>query len=72
MLTAGMDKCLRLFAVDGERNSLVQAVHFKDMPIHTARFTPDGSGVVLSGRARRRRRRRQRRSSRKPPPPPPP
>ena len=41
---------LRLFSVDGERNPLLQQVHVKDMPIHTAAFTPDGQSVLLSGR----------------------
>ena len=50
MLTAGFDQTLRLFSVDGERNPLLQQVHVKDMPIHTAAFTPDGQSVLLSGR----------------------
>jgi U3 small nucleolar RNA-associated protein 18 len=50
MLTAGFDQTLRLFAVDGNRNPLVQSVFVKDMPIHTASFTADGRSVVMSGR----------------------
>ena len=50
MLTAGFDQCLRLFSVDGLRNPLTQQVFVKDMPIHTAAFTPDGKSVVMTGR----------------------
>jgi U3 small nucleolar RNA-associated protein 18 len=50
MLTAGFDQCLRLFSVDGLRNPVTQQVYLKDMPIHTACFTPDGNSVVMTGR----------------------
>jgi hypothetical protein len=36
--------------VDGLRNPLTQQVFVKDMPIHTAAFTPDGKSVVMTGR----------------------
>lgn len=50
LLTAGLDKTLRLFSVDGSRNSQVSGVHFADMPIHRAAFGGDGECVLLSGR----------------------
>ncbi|GIL54520.1 hypothetical protein Vafri_10043 [Volvox africanus] len=61
LFTAGLDKKLRLFQVDGLRNPLVQAVHFDDMPIVHAEFAAvsGGSGdaaaaavdrVVVAGR----------------------
>lgn len=50
MLTAGFDQCLRLFSIDGLRNPLTQQVFMKDMPIHTASFTPDGKSIVMTGR----------------------
>lgn len=50
MLTAGFDQCLRLFSIDGVRNPLTQQVYVKDMPIHTAAFTPDGNSIIMTGR----------------------
>ncbi|EFJ52732.1 hypothetical protein VOLCADRAFT_78723 [Volvox carteri f. nagariensis] len=58
LLTAGLDKKLHLFQVDGLRNPLVQSLHLDDMPITQAEFaagsSSDSSGgpdrVVMSGR----------------------
>lgn len=59
LLTAGFDRTLRLFQVDGKLNQLMQSVFYKDMPIYKAAFSPapsTGSGskinntVVASGR----------------------
>lgn len=50
LLTAGLDKTLRIFQVDGEQNAKVQGVHIKGFPIHTAKFTGGGSQIVLGGR----------------------
>eukprot|EP01083_Nonionella_stella_P131324 398923_1 len=50
VLVAGMDCTLRIFEADGLENVKVQGVNFDGFPIHTARFTPDGSQVVVSGR----------------------
>ncbi|KAF8941163.1 U3 snoRNP protein [Haplosporangium gracile] len=60
LLTAGFDRTLRLFQVDGKLNQLMQSVFYKDMPIYKAAFSPapasgSGSGsahntVVASGR----------------------
>ena len=50
LLTAGLDKTLRLFRVDGQRNPLVQGVHLEDLPICKAAFSADGSLVVATGR----------------------
>jgi U3 small nucleolar RNA-associated protein 18 len=52
LLTAGFDKRVRLFHVDGVRNARVQSVFFADMPVATARFSPDGAEVIASGRRR--------------------
>lgn len=38
VLTAGLDKSLRLFQVDGKENTKIQSVFFKDMPIMSADF----------------------------------
>lgn len=52
LLTAGLDKTLRIFQVDGERNAKVQGIHLKKFPIHTAKFTGGGTQVVMAGRFR--------------------
>lgn len=50
MLTASMDKRLRLFQVDGVHNPKVQSVYFADMPLFNARFSVGGDEVVCVGR----------------------
>ncbi|KAF9934781.1 U3 snoRNP protein [Linnemannia zychae] len=55
LLTAGFDRTLRLFQIDGKLNHLMQSVFFKDMPIYTAAFARGGSegsnnNVFTSGR----------------------
>ncbi|KAG2429315.1 hypothetical protein HXX76_011083 [Chlamydomonas incerta] len=60
LLTAGLDKKLRLFTADGLRNPLLQAVHLDDLPVTAAAFAPCASSagaaaaaadrVVLAGR----------------------
>jgi U3 small nucleolar RNA-associated protein 18 len=52
LLTAGLDKSVRLFDVDGTHNPKVQGVFFDDLPIHRACFSGDGSQVVVAGRRR--------------------
>jgi U3 small nucleolar RNA-associated protein 18 len=50
MLTAGLDRRLRLFQVDGKRNPKVNSIFLEDCPIYKASFMPDGSEVILAGR----------------------
>ncbi|KAJ3329547.1 U3 snoRNP protein, partial [Kappamyces sp. JEL0680] len=50
LLTAGLDKTLRLFHIDGKENPKVQSFHIKDMPIISAHFSNDGSQIVMTGR----------------------
>ncbi|KAM0001373.1 putative transcription factor WD40-like family [Helianthus debilis subsp. tardiflorus] len=50
LLTAGLDKKLRFFQIDGKRNTKIQTIFLDDCPIRKASFTPDGSQVILSGR----------------------
>jgi len=50
MLTAGLDKRLKIFQVDGKHNPKVQGVFFEDLPIMTAEFTPSGEEIFVSGR----------------------
>ena len=49
-MTAGLDKTVRLFQVDGDANEKIQGIHFDRMPIHTAHFSADGTVVYASGR----------------------
>jgi len=48
LLTAGRDKTLRLFAVDGEENPKVASYYFKNYPILDAKFTPAGDQVLMT------------------------
>ncbi|WOL08902.1 hypothetical protein Cni_G17655 [Canna indica] len=50
LLTAGLDRRLRFFQVDGKRNPKIQSIFIEDCPIHKASFLPDGSEVILAGR----------------------
>jgi U3 small nucleolar RNA-associated protein 18 len=52
MLTAGLDKTLRLFHIDGKENAKLSSVHFKNMPIYCADFVPFKNEVIVSGRRR--------------------
>ncbi|KAJ2018378.1 U3 snoRNP protein [Coemansia sp. S680] len=50
LLTAGLDKTLRLFEVDGKENHKIQSIYFKDLSVTTAQFIRGGQEVVVSGR----------------------
>ncbi|KAI7829243.1 WD40-repeat-containing domain protein [Kickxella alabastrina] len=50
LLTAGLDKTLRLFEVDGKDNQKIQSIYFKDLPITSAQFIRGGQEVVVSGK----------------------
>ncbi|KAI9098050.1 WD40-repeat-containing domain protein [Phlyctochytrium arcticum] len=50
LLTAGYDRTVRLFQVDGKINPRIQSIYIKDLPIHRANFTPDGKEVLLTGK----------------------
>lgn len=49
LLTAGLDKTLHLFQVDGTTNAAVESVFLKDLPLLDAKFTLGGSRVLLAG-----------------------
>jgi U3 small nucleolar RNA-associated protein 18 len=49
ILTAGMDKTLRLFRVDGDTNPKIQSVCVADLPIMSAKFAGQDE-IVLTGR----------------------
>ncbi|KAJ2387967.1 U3 snoRNP protein [Coemansia sp. RSA 2611] len=50
LLTAGMDKTLRLFEVDGKQNQKIQSLHLRDLPITAAQFVRGGQEIVACGR----------------------
>lgn len=50
LLTAGLDKRLRFFAVDGGENPLIQSLFLEDMPVHCAAFCQGGTKVLATGR----------------------
>ena len=50
LFTAGFDKSLRLFQIDGKVNPKLQSIHFKDLTIFNAHFSANGSQVILTGR----------------------
>merc|ERR1712151_1146597 len=49
LLAAGLDKKLRLFAVDGDENPKVSSYFFKNFPITRALFTPTGDQILVTG-----------------------
>lgn len=49
MLSAGGDRRLKLYTVDGHTNPLLQTVHIPSLPISAASFHPSGSSVLLTG-----------------------
>eukprot|EP00471_Norrisiella_sphaerica_P005972 CAMPEP_0184487928 /NCGR_PEP_ID=MMETSP0113_2-20130426/10420_1 /TAXON_ID=91329 /ORGANISM="Norrisiella sphaerica, Strain BC52" /LENGTH=514 /DNA_ID=CAMNT_0026870365 /DNA_START=245 /DNA_END=1789 /DNA_ORIENTATION=- len=50
LMTAGFDKTVRLFQIDGTRNPKLLSVTFDGFPIYTAEFTGDGAEVFCSSR----------------------
>lgn len=50
LLSAGLDRRLKFFQIDGKRNTKIQSIFLDDCPIRKASFLPDGSQVILSGR----------------------
>ncbi|DAZ97903.1 TPA: hypothetical protein N0F65_012166 [Lagenidium giganteum] len=49
LLTAGLDKTLHLFQIDGTTNTKVENVFVKDLPMTDAKFTMNGTRVVMAG-----------------------
>lgn len=48
-MVAGLDQRLNLFQVEGRHNPKIQSVFVEEFPIHCARFSSQGSEVILSG-----------------------
>ncbi|KAG8831431.1 hypothetical protein FRC17_003167 [Serendipita sp. 399] len=49
MLSAGGDRRLKLFTIDGKTNPLLQTVHIPSLPIGSAAFHPSGATILLTG-----------------------
>ncbi|KAG6619317.1 U3 small nucleolar RNA-associated protein 18 [Phytophthora cinnamomi] len=49
LLTAGLDKTLHLFQVDGSNNTNIDNVFVKDLPMTDAKFTMGGQRALLTG-----------------------
>lgn len=50
MMTAGLDKKLKLFQIDGVRNPQVSSIFLEDCPIHKASFAMGGRQIIATGR----------------------
>lgn len=51
LLTAGLDKTLRLFQVDGNKNEKAAGIFFPDLPIQSAAWVGQGyNEIIVSGR----------------------
>ncbi|KAK9461042.1 WD40-repeat-containing domain protein [Lipomyces oligophaga] len=52
LMSAGFDRTLRIYNVDGKHNTLATSLHFRSSPIQTAEFHADGKRVFAGGRRR--------------------
>jgi len=50
LFTAGFDKTLRLFEIDGIHNRKLHSVFFSDLPIYSAEYTSEGREIIVTGR----------------------
>ncbi|CAG8446673.1 5690_t:CDS:2 [Cetraspora pellucida] len=48
-MTAGLDKTIRLFQIDGKINPKIQSFVLKDLPIYRAAFNPNGTEIIAAG-----------------------
>uniref|UniRef100_A0A8C3P2K9 U3 small nucleolar RNA-associated protein 18 homolog n=1 Tax=Cyanoderma ruficeps TaxID=181631 RepID=A0A8C3P2K9_9PASS len=49
VMTAGHDRSVSLFQVDGIRNPKIQSIYLENFPIYKARFSVDGEQVIATG-----------------------
>eukprot|EP00051_Salpingoeca_urceolata_P019673 m.290262 g.290262 ORF g.290262 m.290262 type:complete len:535 (+) comp19464_c0_seq12:84-1688(+) len=50
LFTAGLDKTLRIFQIDGTDNPCLQKTFLPDLPIYSAQFASQGREIIMSGR----------------------
>ncbi|XP_056144005.1 U3 small nucleolar RNA-associated protein 18 homolog [Lampris incognitus] len=48
IMTAGHDRSISLFQVDGKTNPKIQSINLERFPVHKAQFTADGEKVVAT------------------------
>ncbi|XP_063312253.1 U3 small nucleolar RNA-associated protein 18 homolog [Pelobates fuscus] len=53
VMTAGVDRTISLFQVDGKLNPKIQSIHLEKFPIFKAQFSADGEQVVATGMRQR-------------------
>ncbi|KAM5134997.1 U3 small nucleolar RNA-associated protein 18 homolog [Mantella aurantiaca] len=49
IMTAGFDRSVSLFQVDGKLNPKIQSIHLEKFPVFKARFSTDGEQVIATG-----------------------
>ncbi|PKU35962.1 u3 small nucleolar rna-associated protein hypothetical protein [Limosa lapponica baueri] len=49
VMTAGHDRSVSLFQVDGIKNPRIQSIYLESFPIYKARFSVDGEQVIATG-----------------------
>ncbi|XP_005494812.2 U3 small nucleolar RNA-associated protein 18 homolog [Zonotrichia albicollis] len=49
VMTAGHDRSVSLFQVDGIKNPKIQSIYLESFPIYKARFSVDGEQVIATG-----------------------
>ncbi|XP_069807603.1 U3 small nucleolar RNA-associated protein 18 homolog isoform X2 [Dendropsophus ebraccatus] len=49
VMTAGVDRSISLFQVDGKLNPKIQSIYLEKFPVYKAQFSADGEQVVATG-----------------------
>ncbi|XP_063817325.1 U3 small nucleolar RNA-associated protein 18 homolog [Pseudophryne corroboree] len=49
IMTAGLDRSVSLFQVDGKLNPKIQSIHLEKFPVFRAQFSADGEQVIATG-----------------------
>ncbi|XP_032641067.1 U3 small nucleolar RNA-associated protein 18 homolog [Chelonoidis abingdonii] len=49
VMTAGLDRSISLFQVDGKTNPKIQSIHLESFPVYKAHFSADGEQVIATG-----------------------
>ncbi|KAM3922689.1 U3 small nucleolar RNA-associated protein 18 homolog [Leptodactylus fuscus] len=49
LMTAGHDRSISLFQVDGRTNPKIQSIHLERFPVYKAQFSADGEQVIATG-----------------------
>lgn len=50
LMTAGLDKNINIFQIDGDSNPRVTSLHLRKFPIYCAEFSADGASIFASSR----------------------